>query len=369
MGSKFKYLLISVLAVLAISACTSQIHLGDPAPNFILPDINGKSVSLQDFHGKPVVLYLWSASCLECVKDLAEIQSLNNCIDNNSIKFLTINQDDSSKYTKDYLIKNGYSFTVLFDIEWKIWKLYTLPKMAVPYTIIVGSDGKIKNIVAGNTQGYGGLKKLVGEALNITWDKTPPQISEINLSAASILSWKTDKKTKSSLQGIQVDGKGTGWDVTEDWTTYHRVDITSMKTYGYDNIKIIAMDYCGNAASAIVPKPVPPPNDDLSFSVRVNDDGSLSYQEGKMFKIQFVNGGTKKYVCSGTISNNMHNIVTVGWNVFLVHCPYGGDKSVFTAADEVTIDGTRSTIVKIPISIDGNAPTGMYGFKIVFYGL
>ena len=367
MGSKFKYLLISVLAMLAMSSCTSQIHLGDPAPNFILPDINGKSVSLQDFRGKHVVLYLWSSSCLECIKDLAEIQSLSNCIDNNSIKFLTINQDDSSKYTKDYLIKNGYSFTVLFDIEWKIWKLYTLPKMAVPYTIIVGSDGKIKNIVAGNAHGYGGLKKLVGEGLNISWDKTPPQISEINLSTASILSWKTDKKTKSSLQGIQVDGKGTGWDVTEDWTIYHRVDITSMKTFGYDNIKIISMDYCGNTASAIVPKPVPPPEDDLSFSVEVNHDGTLSFED--TIKIHFVKGGTKKYVCSGTISNGMKYIVTVGWNIHFVSYPNEGDHSVFAAADEVTIDGNQGQRVKIPISIDGNAPTGMYGFKIVFYGL
>jgi hypothetical protein len=241
--------------------------------------------------------------------------------------------------------------------------------MAVPYTIIIGSDGKIKNIVVGNAQGYGGLKKLV-EGLNVTWDKTPPQISEINLSTSSIISWKTDKETHSSLQGIQDDGKVTGWDVTEDWTTYHRVDITSMKAYGYDKIKIISMDYCGNTASAVITSnPAPAYDDDLSFSVEVNDDGSLSYPEENTIKIHFVKGGTKKYVCSGIISNGMHNIITVEWDVFLVSCPDGGEHFVFAAADQVDVEGGDARIVRIPISIDGNAPNGLYQFKILFYGL
>ena len=365
-----KYLLACFLALFVISACASQIHVGDQSPNFTLPDISGKPVSLQDFHGRNVVIYLWFIDCPECINDLREIQSLSNCIDNNSMKFLTINSLDSTKIVTDYLNNNGYNFPVLFDTQWNIWKLYTLRSGSVPYTIIIGSDGKIKNIVVGNAQGYGGIKKLVGEGLNITWDKTPPQISEPYLSTSSILSWKTDKQTKSTLQGIQADGKVTDWDVTEDWTTYHRVDITSMKAYGYDKIKIISMDYCGNTASTVIASNTAPKNvDDLSFNVEVNDDGSLSYPEENIIKIHFVKGGTKKYVCSGIISNGMHNIVSVGWDIFLARCPNGGEHFVFAAADQVDIEGGEARIVRVPISIDGNAPNGLYQFKIVFYGL
>lgn len=33
---------------------------GDPAKEFSLPDLNGRTVSLKDFRGKVVLLYFWA---------------------------------------------------------------------------------------------------------------------------------------------------------------------------------------------------------------------------------------------------------------------------------------------------------------------
>tara|TARA_Y100000994_G_scaffold238851_1_gene231844 strand:- start:53 stop:187 length:135 start_codon:yes stop_codon:yes gene_type:complete len=35
------------------------LNIGDKAPNFTLPDANGKSVSLSDFKGKKVILWFF----------------------------------------------------------------------------------------------------------------------------------------------------------------------------------------------------------------------------------------------------------------------------------------------------------------------
>ena len=102
------------------------------------------------------------------MKDLAEIQSLINCVDKSTITFLTINVSDSTSTAAEYMRKNGYSFPVLVDYNMNVWKIYALPRNSVPYTVIIGSDGKIKLITFGNVQFYGGLKKLVGEKLIVT---------------------------------------------------------------------------------------------------------------------------------------------------------------------------------------------------------
>jgi peroxiredoxin len=342
------------------------LSVGDQVPNFTLPDINGKLVSLQDFRGKQVVLYFWW-QCPPCKQELPYIQDLSSGGDDRITKLLTINTLDSKNGVIDYMNKNGYDFPVLLDTSNSVITQYML-RNSVPQTIVINPNGKIQNMRAGAFQNEDAFKKFATDGLS-QFDRTPPQISGINLSTKSILSWKTDIKTRSSLQVIQVDGNVISRHVTENWTISHSVDLDKMKIPEYAKIKIFSTDYFGNNASAeFTPIKTPTQNTDLSVLVIVNEDGTI-YQEDKYLPVDFENGGTKKYICYGRISNTTHNIVTVGWSVHLVSCPTGGEHSVFAAADEVAIDGYRGQIVKIPISIDGNAPSGLYQFKIDFYGL
>jgi len=151
--------------------------IGAQAPNFILYDLSNQPVSLQDYHGKQVVLYLWSISCPYCKSDLMWIQRLSGSSDDKIIKFLTINNQDSISSVKEYLNNNRYSFPVLFDIKGSIFKQYAM-RDAVPLTILIGPDGKVKNIKAGAFQDEAELREFSGEGISSPFDKRTPTVGK-----------------------------------------------------------------------------------------------------------------------------------------------------------------------------------------------
>ena len=45
---------------MALSTLT-PVSVGGPAPEFTLPDLDGQQVSLSDYRGKRVVLFMWAS--------------------------------------------------------------------------------------------------------------------------------------------------------------------------------------------------------------------------------------------------------------------------------------------------------------------
>jgi len=50
------------------------IPIGEPAPEFTLPDLEGRPMSLADFRGRPTLLVFWNPGCGFCTDMLAELR-------------------------------------------------------------------------------------------------------------------------------------------------------------------------------------------------------------------------------------------------------------------------------------------------------
>jgi tetratricopeptide (TPR) repeat protein len=80
------------------------------APDFTIPDLNGKQRSLSSEQGGPVLLYFWSAASQNCKQDLQQFQQSQSRWAQEGWKVIAINADESTTSLNSY---KDLSFPVL----------------------------------------------------------------------------------------------------------------------------------------------------------------------------------------------------------------------------------------------------------------
>ena len=168
MRSFIPLLLLFAVVVSLLAGCGAPQQacprIGDKAPDFTLPGVDGKSVSLGNFAGKPVIINTWSVSCIECKKEMPYFNDVGKQYGGQGLVILSVNTLDSTSTVKDFLSKNGYSFTTAIDLKNEIYKKFCCPKTADPNTFFIGTDGTIKSIKIG---GFATEDDLVAEVKKI----------------------------------------------------------------------------------------------------------------------------------------------------------------------------------------------------------
>ena len=110
--------------------------------NVIFMDINKKTVNLEDFKGKLVILNFWATWCAPCKEEMPSLDALQSNLNLNNLKIFPINigQEDLSKskiFFKELNIKN---LNIYFDAPITLAKKFAL--RGVPTTILFNKEGK-----------------------------------------------------------------------------------------------------------------------------------------------------------------------------------------------------------------------------------
>ncbi|MGH8981168.1 MAG: thioredoxin-dependent thiol peroxidase [Acidimicrobiales bacterium] len=131
----------------------ARLETGDVAPEFTLPDHDGRPVSLRDFAGAPVIVYFYPADDTPgCTKEACQFNENLAAFSRSGAAVVGISPDGAAKHVK-FREKYGLAFPLLSDPEhavmaeygaWGEKMLYGKKTVGtVRSTFLVGPDGKV----------------------------------------------------------------------------------------------------------------------------------------------------------------------------------------------------------------------------------
>jgi peroxiredoxin Q/BCP len=125
---------------------------GDDAPNFSLPDNQGRQVNLNDFKGKWVVLYFYPKDDTPgCMTEACHFRDDFKLLENLGAQVVGMSIDDSFSHKK-FAEKYNLPFPLLSDASGEVASLYgalnnfLVIKLAKRYTYLINPQGKIAKI-------------------------------------------------------------------------------------------------------------------------------------------------------------------------------------------------------------------------------
>jgi peroxiredoxin len=149
MAERFRLLSCAVLTAVLVFSCNKDPgpQVGNPVPDFILPDLEGKSHRLADLRGRVVVLNFWATWCPPCIDEMPSLQRLHRAFADRGIAVVAVSVDERFSDVSAFARKFQLTFTVLHDEGKKVSRKYQTFKY--PETYILDREGRLKTKVVG----------------------------------------------------------------------------------------------------------------------------------------------------------------------------------------------------------------------------
>lgn len=125
-----------------------ELKLGDPAPEFSLPNLStDKMESLNDFIGKPTILFFIQSACYSCLQEAKALQEVKRAY-GDRINVVAVGVDLLGKpMLVSWAAHNNINYPVLLDPIFSVPEKYGFSY--TPSSVIIDKDGKIAFIHAG----------------------------------------------------------------------------------------------------------------------------------------------------------------------------------------------------------------------------
>ncbi|RTZ75556.1 MAG: hypothetical protein DSY99_00790, partial [Candidatus Neomarinimicrobiota bacterium] len=119
-----KFILLSVIILGFLWGKSIPITIGDPAPDFSLPDENGQMHSLSQYRGRKVVVYFYPKDNTPgCTKEACGIRDEYSSFQDNQIVVFGVSYDNASSHRK-FKKKFEIPFHLLTDKDKSVSKSY-----------------------------------------------------------------------------------------------------------------------------------------------------------------------------------------------------------------------------------------------------
>jgi thiol-disulfide isomerase/thioredoxin len=133
----------------AAEPVASEAPSGRPVVGQLVPDYratspDGRTVSLRDLRGKPVLINLWATWCAPCLEEMPELIALHEKYAARGVEFIAVSLDDGDAREKVLASfqKRALPFTLWLDPDDLATTVLAAPSL--PVTFLVDRDGVIR---------------------------------------------------------------------------------------------------------------------------------------------------------------------------------------------------------------------------------
>ena len=147
-----------VLAALQPGQAVMGLPAGSVAPDFSLPDVDGREVSLRGFSGQDVVIVFSSVTCLACQSMYPSLREFGRRHGQTTLVMISRATEDENRRLAQ---EEGFSFPILVGDD-RVAHAYQVP--GTPFFYVIDREGVITN--AGFAGSLEELEQLAGLALD-----------------------------------------------------------------------------------------------------------------------------------------------------------------------------------------------------------
>lgn len=145
-----------------------DVKIGAEVPNFVLKDVNGKTIALRQLRGNPVVLTFWASWCPACRAELPSLEALHARMARQGVVVLGVNGGEPLERVTALMANLHLTFPVAMDVSGEVHALYRVTQY--PVTFIIDRDGLLIERRVGSRdwnspQVVHMLKSLLGEEM------------------------------------------------------------------------------------------------------------------------------------------------------------------------------------------------------------
>ncbi|WP_298442734.1 TlpA disulfide reductase family protein [uncultured Ferrimonas sp.] len=159
-----------LLAAASLLLCTQvqSVELGELAPDFTLKSLSGSNLNLAEQRGDIMVINFWASWCGPCRKEMPILDEMQQKYQDLGVQIWGVNVEQDNQAGRQFLanLNTELRFPILFDANNDLSESYNV--IAMPTTVIVDRDGKVRQVYHGYKDGYEKkyektIKKLIRE--------------------------------------------------------------------------------------------------------------------------------------------------------------------------------------------------------------
>ena len=122
----------------------SSSWVGQQAPDFALPDINGHSVSLASYRGKYLLVDFWASWCGPCRAENPNVVKVHNEFKSKNFAILGVSLDDQKDSWQEAIRADRLDWTHVSDLKkWNSKAVGIFKFEGIPFNLLIDPQGKV----------------------------------------------------------------------------------------------------------------------------------------------------------------------------------------------------------------------------------